>query len=186
MMQRILETYYADNAKKLHCMVERILFKLGFAGLVDYEDFYSLANEVFADVLRRYDKSQSFDVFLYSCLSNRFKTEMTRQNRQKRQADMRSVSLDMPVADEEDSTLGDFIADKFSIENEVFEEREEGYSKRMQLYLSQLSGLQKRVLKLIVTGYSPREIKTKLRISDRQYSDCNAAIHSYRNVSVLY
>ena len=33
---------------------------------VDNEDFYSLSNEIFVDVLNRYDNQKDFDGFLYS------------------------------------------------------------------------------------------------------------------------
>ena len=36
---------------------------------------------------------------LYSCLSNRIKTEVTRRNREKRKADLNSVSLDTPIGE---------------------------------------------------------------------------------------
>ena len=185
-MDKILITYYADNAKKLHKVVDKILLKFGGLSDKDLDDFYSLANEVFVDVMRRYDNSQSFDVFLYTCLFNKIKTEMTRRNREKRRADRMSISIDTPIGDDENSTIGDMIADSFSIEKEVFENNEEGYSKRMLLYLSRLSTLQKEVLRLNMAGYQPNEIKEELHISDKQYADCNAAIHSYRNVSVLF
>lgn len=184
-METILSFYYADNAEKLHNMVDKILFRLGLAGLVDHEDFYSLANEIFAEVIKKYDRAQSFDGFLYSCLCNKFKTEMTRRKRQKRKTDSMTISIDTPVGDDENATLGDMIPDKFTVEMEFFGEREEGYSKRMLLYLSKLSGLQKEVLRLASEGYLPNEIKNELHISEKQYSDCNAAIHSYRNVSIL-
>ena len=61
------------------------------------DDFYSLANEVFVDVMARYDDSQSFDAFLYSCLLNKVKTEMTRRNCEKRKADRMSISIDTPL-----------------------------------------------------------------------------------------
>ena len=70
-MDQILYTYYADNARKLHRMVDKILFKFGGLYGKDKDDFYSLANEVFVDVMKRYDGEQSFDGFLYSCLSNK-------------------------------------------------------------------------------------------------------------------
>ena len=150
------------------------------------DDFYSLANEVFVDVMRRYDNSQSFDAFLYSCLLNKIKTEMTRRNREKRKADRMSISIDTPIGDDENSTIGDMIADVFTIEKEIFEENEEGYSRRMLLYLSRLSKLQKEVLRLSIAGYLPGEIREELHINEKQYTDCYAVIHSYRNVSVLF
>ena len=88
----ILNTYYADNAKKLHKTVDKILCRFGGLSGKDTDDFYSLANEVFTDVMKRYDYKQSFDGFLYSCLSNKIMTEITRRNREKRKAD-RMLSL---------------------------------------------------------------------------------------------
>lgn len=185
-MDKILLTYYSNNAKKLHNMVDRILLKFGGLSYKDLDDFYSLANEVFVDVMKRYDGSQSFDTFLYSCLSNKIKTEMTRRNREKRKADRMSISIDMPIGDDENSTIGDMIADEFTIEKELFEENEEGYSKKMLKYLSRLSGIQKEVLRLNIAGYLPNEIREELHISEKEYTDCYATIHSYRNVSVLF
>lgn len=185
-MEQILVTYYSNNAKKLHNTVDRILLKFGGISDKDMDDFYSLANEVFVDVMRRYDGSQSFDGFLYSCLLNKIKTEITRRNREKRKADRMSISIDTPVGDDENCTIGDIIADDFTIEKKLFEEKEEGYSRRMLLYLSRLSNVQKEVLRLNIAGYLPSEIREELHINEKEYTDCYAAIHSYRNVSVLF
>ena len=185
-MEQILTSYYADNAKKLHRVVYKILLKFGGLSDKDLDDFYSLANEVFVDVMKRYDDSLSFDGFLYSCLLNKIKSEMTKRNREKRKADRMCISLDTPVDDDENSTIGDMIADNFTIEKELFENDEECYSKRLMTYLSKLSNLQKEVLRLNMAGYLPNEIREELHISEKQYADCYAAIHSYRNVSVLY
>lgn len=185
-MEQILNAYYANNAQKLRDMVDKILFKFGGLSDKDKDDFYSLANEVFVDVLKRYDNKKSFEGFLYSCLSNKIKTEMTRRNRYKRKADKMSISIDTPIGDDENLTLGDLIPDKIDVEKELFGEREEGYSERMLLYLAKLSNLQRKILRLTVAGYSPSEIREELHMSGKQYSDCNAAIHSYRNISILF
>ena len=183
-MEQILITYYENNAGKLHKMVDRILLQFGGLSDKDLDDFYSLANEVFVDVIKKYDNSKPFDGFLYSCLSNKIKTEITRRNREKRKADIMSVSINTSIDDS--FTIGDILIDSFDMDKEVFEKKEESYSKRMQLYLSRLSELQREVLRLTVAGYSHDEIKQELHINERQYSDCNSAIHSYRNVSILF
>ena len=183
-MEAIINAYYANNARKLRKMVDKILFKLKFD--VDNEDFYSLANEIFVDVLSRYDKTKDFDGFLYSCLINKFKTEMTRRNRQKRQADKMSISLESPIGDDENSTIEDVIADKETVESQFFEENKEAYSKKMTLYINRLSTLQKEVLRLISIGFTPNEILCELHINKKQYEDCYNAIHSYRNISLLF
>lgn len=185
-MEHILVAYYANNAKKLHKMVDKILHKFYELSDKDKDDFYSLANEVFVDVLRRYDGTQSFDGFLYSCLSNKIKTEITRRHREKRKADKMSISIDTPIGEESNLTIGDMIADNCDIEKHFIEEREEIYSQKMLQYLDKLSMQQKAVLKLSIAGYLPNEIREKLHISEKQYANCNAAIHSYRNVSILF
>lgn len=185
-MDKILLAYYSNNAKKLHKMVDKILLKFGGLSDKDFDDFYSLANEVFVDAMKRYDDALSFDGFLYSCLLKKIKTEMTRRNREKRKADRMSISIDTPLGDDENITIGDMIADDATVERVIFEENEEGgYSKQILTYLSRLSSLQKEVLRLNIAGYLPSEIKEELHISEKEYSDCYAAIHSYRNVSVL-
>lgn len=184
-MEQIINRYYEDNAKRLHNMVDKILLKFGGLSDKDMDDFYSLANEVFVDVIHRYNFSQAFDGFLYSCLLNKIKTEMTRRNREKRKADRMSVSINTPVDDDENFTIEDMLSDGYSIEREIFEEKEEGYSERMLEYLSRLSKLQKEVLRLNADGYLSNEIKEELHINERQYADCCEAIHSFRNISVI-
>ncbi len=185
-MEYILNTYYTNNAKKLRNMVDRIIVKFGGLSDKDMDDFYSLANEVFVDVMRRYDNTQSFDVFLYSCLLNRIKTEMTRRNREKRKADRMSVSIDAPIGEGKNSKIADIIADTFDLESEVFEEKEDTYSQKMLCYLNRLSVMQKEMLRLTIAGYLPGEIREALHMTEKQYCDNYAAIHSYKNVSILF
>ena len=171
-MEQILITYYANNAKKLHSVVDRILLK--FRGLQnkDLDDFYSLANEVFVDVMRRYDNSQSFDGFLYSCLLNKIKTEMTRRNREKRKADRMSISIDAPIGDDENSTIGDMIASDFCIEKELFEkDNREEWSKEVKVYLDSLSPLQRKIAFLLSDNNTPNEICEELHITLRHFEN---------------
>lgn len=171
-MEKILILYYANNANKLHKMVDKILSKFGGLSDKDQDDFYSLANEVFVDVMRRYDDSQSFDAFLYSCLSNKIKTEITRKNREKRRADRMSISLDTPIGDDEDSTIGDMIADDFTIERELFERNQTGeWRKEVSEYLDSLSPLQRRIAYLLSDNLTSGEICEALHISTRHFEN---------------
>ena len=56
--------------------------------------------------------------------------------------------LDAPIGDEENFTLGETIANDFTIEKELFERDEKEYSEKMLLYLSRLSDLQKEIFKV--------------------------------------
>lgn len=183
-MEQILNSYYADNARKLLRVVDRILFKFGGLSYKDRDDFYSLANEVFADVLRRYDDSKSFDGFLYSCLSNKIMTEMTRRNRQKRQADRMAVSIDAPLGDEDGNTLGELIADSFNMEAEIFGEVDM-LALKLERYMERLSRRQKKVLELLAFCYRVEEIRRMLHMTQREYEDALGCIRSYENIKIL-
>ena len=184
LMEWIVDKYYKDNAKKLRTMVDKILLKLKFHD-VDRDDFYSLANEVFTRALSTYDHSQDFDGFIYSCLTNKFKTEMTRRNRKKRQADKMALSWETPIGDEDGGTIGDLISNGETIESEIFKQTEDTYSKAMNRYLNRLSKLQKEVLRFLSIGFSTQEIMEELHISEEQFQDCYRAIKSPRNKNVL-
>lgn len=186
-MQPHIDAYYADNAKKLHRIVDKILSKFGGLADKDKDDFYSLANVVFVDVMRRYDRSQSFDGFLYSCLSNKIMTEMTRRNREKRKADRMSVSLDAIYGDDEDSSLLDIIPSDFNTFDEVVKMQESGkYQDKVQMYISRLSNRQVSILNLLVDGFKPVEIQKVLEISSKDYSDDMQIMRSYENVKILF
>ena len=183
----ILNAYYADNARKLHKTVDKILFKFGGLSDKDMDDFYSLANEVFADVMRRYDYEQSFDGFLYSCLTNKIKTEITRRNREKRKADRMSNSLDAVNGNDEECSLLEIIPSDFDTFEEVVKAQEIGqYQDKVELYISKLSNQQVNILNLLIDGYQPYEIRKILEISTKEYADNLQIMRSYENVKILF
>ena len=183
----ILNTYYADNAKKLHKTVDRILCKFGGLSGKDTDDFYSLANEVFADVIKRYDYKQSFDGFLYSCLSNKIMKEITKRNREKRKADRMCVSLDVVNGDEEECSLLDFLPSDFDTFEEVVKRQESGkYQDKVERYISRLSNCQVNILNLLIDGFKPNEVQRLLEISPTEYADNMQAMRSYENIKILF
>jgi len=168
-MKPIVDLYFANNARKLYNLVDKILFKLHFVD-VDKNDFYSLANEVFMYTVRDYDLSKSFDGFLYSCLYKKFCSEMTRRLREKRKADRMSISIDTPIGDGENSTIGDLIADEKTVEKELFMEKEE-WRKEVNEYLDSLSPLQRKIAFLLSDNNTPDEICEELHITIRHFEN---------------
>ena len=186
-LQPILDTYYADNAKKLHKVVDRILSKFGGLSDKDMDDFYSLANEVFADIMKKYDDSQSFDGFLYSCLSNKIMTEITKRNREKRKADRMAISLDATNESGEDCCLLDFIPSDFDTFEEVAKRQGRGqYQDKVKQYVSKLSNRQVNILNLLIDGYRSIEIQLMLEISSTEYAEDLKIMRSYENVKILF
>lgn len=183
-MNRILNSYYSNNARKLHKTVDRILLKFGGLSNKDIDDFYSIANEVFVEAMKRYDSTQPFDGFLYACLSNKIKSEMTARNREKRKADRMAVSIDTPIGEERDCTLADVIADDFNTEQEVFAEMD-SIAYKLECYLSLLSRQQKKVLHLLAECYKAAEIQEILQMTPKEYLDTLDCIRSYEKVKIL-
>lgn len=187
-LQPYMDSYYADNARKLHRTVDKILSRFGGLSDKDLDDFYSLANEVFVDVMKRYDPEQSFDGFLYSCLSNKIMTEITRRNRKKRKADRMCTSLDAVNGDDEQCNLLDLIASDFDTFDEAVKIQGNGQYQddKVQAYISRLSNRQVSILNLLVDGYRPNEVQRILEISVREYSADMQIMRSYENVKVLF
>lgn len=183
----LLDTYYADNARKLHRTVDRILSRFGGLSGKDTDDFYSLANEVFVDAMGRYDYGQPFDGFLYSCLSNKIMSEITRRNREKRKADRMAVSLDAANGNGEEYSLLDFIPSDFDTFEEASRRQENGqYQDKVQQYISKLSNKQVNILNLLMDGYRPTEIQLILKIPPKEYSEDLKTMRSYENVKILF
>ena len=184
-MEAIINAYYVNNASKLHKMVDKILFKLKFVD-VDREDFYSLANEIFVDVIKRYNGKQDFDGFLYSCLTNKFKTEMTRRNRQKREADKMALSLEEKVGnDDKNVTIGELIADKNTVESEIFKEKKEEWRREVKEYLEKLSPLQRKIAFLMSDNNTPDEICEELHITMKHFENSLKRILSDERIKIL-
>lgn len=184
MMEHIISTYYENDAKKLQHLSDKVLRKLKLFD-VDKDEFYSLADEIFFNAIRSYDGKSDFDGFVYSCLLNKFKSYLTRSNRVKRKADKLAISIDAPIDEGGELTIGDVLKDKRTVETELFDENEETFSPEMMRYLSRLSPLQRKVLHMISIGYKPSEIIEELHINKKMYEDCYQAIHSYRNIEIL-
>ena len=184
---QILDTYYADNARKLHRVVDRILSKFGGLTYKDTDDFYSLANEVFADAIKRYDCEQSFDGFLYSCLSNKIMSEISKRNCEKRKADRMSISLEATNDKGEDYSLLDCIPSDFDTFEEASKCQENGeYCNKVQQYISKLSNQQVNILNLLIDGYKPFEVRRILEMSPKEYKNNMQIMRCYENVKVLF
>ena len=170
-MEPIVVSYYQNNAKKLNNVVDKILFKLHFVD-IDKNDFYSLANEVFMYTVRDYDSSKSFDGFLYSCLYKKFCSEMTRRRREKRKADRMSISIDIPIGEDENSKIGDMIADSLTVEKILFEkDKKVEWRKEITDYLNSLSPLQRKIAFLLSDNNTPSEICEELHITIRHFEN---------------
>lgn len=202
-LEPIVNSYFENDAKKLNKVVDKVLKRLRFE-TYDKEEYYSLATEIFVrEIIPNYNPEKSFEKFLYSTLYKKFCTSMTSKTRFKRCMKIKVKEkdeygnvivkysvvpddrLNSPIGDDNGYTLEDTLKSDITVEKEVFEKEEIGYSDKMTRYLKRLSPLQKDVLRLISIGFKANDILDELHITQKQYNDCYAAIHSYRNTSIL-
>ena len=183
-----LNEYYRNDGRKICQMVNKLLFKLKFHD-VDVTDFYSLANEVIAKAIKNYDYKQDFDGYIYRCLENKFKTEMTRRNRYKRQADKMALSLETPIGDEDDggSTLGDMIASNINIEKEILgDDSDIIMDEKIERYLKSLSKIQRKIIEMKMQNVEVQHIKEELGLTDSQYSSHMEEVVQYEHIRLLH
>lgn len=183
----IIEYYCGNNMTRLKQLSYPIFTKFGGITPKDYDEFYSEANKTILNAVNIYDDSKggNFEGFLVSCLSRKFKTLMTRRNRNKRFADRVCTSLDAPIGDTDGVTLADMIPSDFDLESEVTDEIGISSGSKMERYLDQLSRKQKQVAVYLSEGYKPLEIRELLHMTEKEFSDCMMAIRSYKNIKIL-
>lgn len=201
-IQKELDLYYADNAKKLHHVVDQIFYKKygGVAGR-DMDIFYSVANDVFTDIwyYERYDSSKGeFGGFLYVALEMAIIDELKRQTRDKRTTKVEieveingetkkkripvpDVYMDKPIGEDGVGTMRDMFASDFDLEKESGLLADE----RIEKYLSVLSVKQKKIAKMIMAGYNQTEIRNSLRISERQFISALKDMKTFEKSGIL-
>lgn len=198
-MGQYLDYYCGEENRRLKCIVDSILRKFGGIYPCDYDDFYSLAAMVCWKSEEQYnpDKGVPFEAFFRNRLKNKIKTMITARNRDKRtmkiidedtgnKIPVPDIRLDAPISKDGEYTIGDITPSMSDLETVIFEEKRVEYSEKMMKYLDRLSNIQREVLRLNVAGYVQSEIIEELHITYKEYIECMAAIHSYRNVSVLF
>lgn len=210
-MDSILKEYYENNGRKLNSVVDKVINrKFGGVQGKDMDSYYSIANEVMADIVggNRYDKSKGdFEGFLYNALTYAFIDELKEQNRFKRcnkkyvldkdgnvaldedgkpkVVIVRDVSLDAPINDMDGITYGDMIQSDFDMDSHIESLFDEIKDEKMIEYLGSLTEIQRQILQMKMDDIPVSEIKSKLNLSGRQYDqNCNV-IKSFEKISIL-
>ena len=205
-VEEIIQWLFENDAKEMKKICNKEMMKFGGISEMDYDDFYSQVGWDISLARESFDptKGKTFKEYIYGVIKLSVWKVMKRRNCGKRQIIIEkeivdedgnitiekeyvpTISLDAPVGEDDGMTVEEMLAHKSTIESDFFEEREDTYSEKMNRYLDKLSTLQKEVLRLISIGFMPNEILEELHINQKMYEDCYNAIHSYRNISLLF
>lgn len=201
-MEQILNDYYANGAKKLHGVVNQIVFRK-YGGVIDedMDEFYSVANDVFSDIVlnSRYDPSKgNFDGFLYGALKLAIIDEIKRQNRDKRTSkieveidgekkklSIKDVRLDAPIGDDKNTTVGDMIQSELDM-NAALSEMDDTDNDKVKKYLNNLSDIQRQIVEMKMKEIPSGEIKKKLGLTNKKYDKYCQALKAFENIRVLF
>lgn len=199
MKAKIVAQYYQDNAKKLHSIVNGILKQFSGINQMDYDDYYSLANEVFWIAVKDFNGTGDFNGFLYMRLSNKIKSLVSFKNCPKRSdveiirdknGEIRKVfhptiSIDSHVKiNDQNIPLSDLLASDCNVEQQWLDNHEI-FSEKVEQYLQMLPRTTKQVMLLVSDGWKPAEIIYRLHITAAEYNDHLKIAKSYEAEKVL-
>lgn len=201
--REVLNSYYDNETKKLKKLVNKVLTeKFGGIADKDTEEFYSVADEVFADIVKkdRYDSNKGdFEGFLYKALYFAFIDENNKQTRDKRcqkiiveeinengelvkkKIPIKNVYLDTPIGENGDSTIGDTVKSDFDINQKI----NINCGEKVEKFLDDLPKFQRQIVEMLMEDIPVKEIKEKLGLSDNKYQDNLKSIKQNRMISIF-
>lgn len=209
-MEEILNSYYANNARKLRQLVHGILRKFGGISDRDYPDFYSVANDVFADIVKhhRYDPAKgSFDGFIYRALQLGIMDECKKRNSVKRSARIQEIdeygngvvdekgrpklvpvmdlSLDAMAGEDGNVAMIDQIPSDFDMDAALAERMSDDQNEAVQAYLDSLPEISRQILRMKMEDIPVHEIEERLGLCDREYRRQLRQITSFENIRTV-
>lgn len=197
-IEKAIEELYENNQSRLRYMCDKEISKFGGIAQKDMDDFYSRVGYEIALARKKFDPSmgKSFMSYVSGVVKYSVWKEMTARNRMKRQAVIEkeekdengniiktkkyiaNISIDTPIGDE-GLTIGDTLESDFDMEAVLEQNIENEYSEQIEEYLNSLPELSQKIVKLIMGGYHPCEIKEAFGLTDKQYKNSWDIIHSF-------
>ena len=198
-----IEELYANNQSKLKQICNKEMMRFGGISLKDYDCFYSRAGLEISIAIEHelYDPTRGKTPldFFASIIRRSIWKEMTDRNRGKRQNFVEieeidkegriikkkqfipTISIDMPIG-EDGMTIKDTLQSDFDVGEELIKDYQD---EKIKEFLTGLPKIQRQIAEMIMDDYSVTEIKSKLKLSDKEYVDNFNAMKSFKNISLL-
>lgn len=199
-----IEELYANNQSKLKQICNKEMMRFGGISQKDYDCFYSRAGlEISISTEHElFDPSKGKTPleFFTSVIKRAIWKEMTDRNRGKRQNFVEveevdeegnvikkkqfipTISIDTPIGEDNDRTIKDTLQSDFNVEKEMSKYI---HDERVERFLHSLPKIQRQIAEMIMEDISVSDIKQKLELSDKEYTDNFNAMRSFKNISIL-
>lgn len=210
-MEHILKSYYENGAKKLHKFVNELFYsKFGGIADKDMDEFYSVAGDVLTDIVihNRFDPSKgNFEGYFYKSLNKAVIDEFKRQHRDKRctkinvidengnnvldengkpkRISVPDVSIDAPLKDSENMSIGDTLQSDFDMDAKLNECMGGIGDERVEMFLDNLPKVQRQIVEMKMEEIPVSLIKKRLDLTQKQYEDNMNAIRENRMISLF-
>ena len=178
-----MQVYLYNNMALLKRSTKNILNLIGIKiNEVDYDDFYSIANETAWKTIMTYNSARKckYDTYLYASINFKVKTEIRNRHRQKRWINY--IAIHYYCTDDKFDTL-------YNIDSEIdlFEEIEKDYKyfdlyNEIKKYYPHVTKEEFIVLFYKANGYKDKDIKNFLEITSYRYGKIKENI---KNIKVI-
>ena len=182
-----IEWLFANEAKEMKRICNKEMSKFGGIYEMDYDDFYSRVGLDVSKAKKRYDssKGKSFKDYIHGVIRLSVYKEMTHRNRGKRQMTIKkevvdqngnvtnekeyipNISLDAPISEEDNSTIGDYLSAKYNIEDDIIGDNDD----IVENCLNCLPITQRKIIELKMEDIPVEDIKQKLNLSNSEYEN---------------
>lgn len=191
-IEKTIQQLYDNNQYKLKRICNKEIAKFGGLSQKDYDGFYSRAGQEIAIAIynKKYDptKGKTPLDFFVGVIKRAVWKEMTDKNRGKRQIILEvededengnivkkkeyipTVSIDMPIGDENGKTLGDTLQSDFNMEKIFESDTYNFYDEKIEKYLDSLPKITRKIVEMKMNDVSVSIIKEKLKLTEKEYS----------------
>lgn len=180
----LYDRYLGNGMKRLKSVTMSQVYKFNSNSNMNLDDFYSIANMTFWQVIETYDdtKSVNFDGYLARCLHNKFLSELTKLNNN---APITASEQSVPIDAVREDCLG--LAETID-SGECTEDciNEYGLTDKAFAYVNSFHGIYKKVLLMIMDGTTDCDIMKILGITRREFNDVMDKLKSYKYINKFF
>ena len=175
--RELIEDHYKD-IQRIRNTLWRDEFRSSFPEVrMDWDDFDSIVNKAVCENVGNWDKNKlDFGKFIWLVIQNKARSEVKRQKRLKRASQTYASSLYKRISDENETELIDLIEGEAGVEEKM-------KSDMVGEVFSKLNKFEKRMMRLLMYGYTEAEICEALHCKPKHIEAVKN--YTYQSVEII-